>query len=422
MPQAWDVTDPNTGRTITLRQDHQPTIDEIRAAFAQPGMGPATESPVAPSDTPSGAAAVLSRIQDEFDQKHTAMDQSAPTIAALAAAPFTAGMSIPAAAATTGGAAGLTSLVRDWLSSDETTLPASLWNASKEAVVQAALQAGGEILAKAAPGAKRLARNLWVRVAKPSEAVAKRTQTALAGGSLPAAKQEIAETALSMGRGTLRSGNARAMHASLDDLDAQLSAVIAGSTKTVPRAALENAVLDFYAQAKYANNLDKMAAAERVFDGLSGLPADIPIQQAQAIKQEVYATTPYVAGSMDAAMRKATKVKGRALRQEIAAAEPAVTPINAALTRQIPATSAIDAAINRAGNANPVRLSGTLATMSPRAMATGAVAAVNSPMGGSFVAQQLYRAAPFLAAAGLIAPQFVRVLQTLAEAEEPPPQ
>lgn len=96
------------------------------------------------------------------------------------------------------------------------------------------------------------------------------------------------------------------------------------------------------------------------------------------------------------------------MRTAIAREEPAIAPLNALLSRQIPAAKALDKAVSRTSNHDPVRLTSTLAGVVTNP-ATVAAALINHPKIGSFTAQQLYNAAKRLPAGARTAGNIIRI-------------
>jgi hypothetical protein len=272
-------------------------------------------------------------------------------------------------------------------------------NALKSGLGGALTQGVGQGIAAVSPVLAKAGRSLWNRAAKVTEPIAKSTQTMRAGGTLMDAKNEIADTVLSQGRGTLTKGNLDALKASLDDMDDAIDSVISGSTKMVSRQELRNAL-----QAKSASvgtgSLAQEAqqnALEKAFELLKNKPPKMTVQDAQKFKRSIYQAyeKTFAAGASDQAIAMADKTTAKALRGAIAREEPAVAEINAQMSKQIPAVKAVEKAISRGGNRDFIGLSQMLAGVVTNPL-TVAGALVNHPTIGSFTAQQLYRAAQML--------------------------
>lgn len=368
-----------------------------------------------------------------------------PAVGGTLAALATGGASLPitAGAAALGGAAGQLAKDSQW------DMPAS------ERAKNAALSAGGQAIAvgavpkalqAAAAGVRsvggalqRGGRNLWTRVAKIGDAPAKATNTARQGGSLKAAKDEIADTVLGRGLGTLREGNADALKAAADDTEAALSSAISNSTATVDprkavlagmrqaarekrgfgtgqqyqaarnvveeaRQALTHPTKRTIVEAKYPNavrpstivDTNDANAVPREFSPLqwrreAGPRAwnRVPVQKAQADKVATYQNMSYGADASSTAANRVRKEMARNYKDQIAAAEPAAAAANAELSKLYPAGEAYNNAMKRIVNRDPVQFS-QMAFGIGRDPITGLGAIMNTPTAGSFAAQRLY--------------------------------
>jgi hypothetical protein len=336
------------------------------------------------------------KLINDWEAGQQRMNDNAPMIGAAAAAAMTGGAAIPAIlAAGAGGAVGQLGKDSQW------SMPVSqrVENALKSGLGGALTQGVGQGIAAVSPVLAKAGRSLWNRAAKVTEPIAKSTQTMRAGGTLMDAKNEIADTVLSQGRGTLTKGNLDALKASLDDMDDAIDSVISGSTKMVSRQELRNAL-----QAKSASvgtgSLAQEAqqnALEKAFELLKNKPPKMTVQDAQKFKRSIYQAyeKTFAAGASDQAIAMADKTTAKALRGAIAREEPAVAEINAQMSKQIPAVKAVEKAISRGGNRDFIGLSQMLAGVVTNPL-TVAGALVNHPTIGSFTAQQLYRAAQML--------------------------
>lgn len=339
-----------------------------------------------------------------------------PMAGAVAGTVLTGGAGLPAVLAAAGGA-GVGQAVKD----TQWSMPVSqrVTNVAKSAGGAAITQGIGEALAAVAPHVAQGAKNLWLRGAKVPAGVAKTTETARLGGSIPAAEQEIAETVLEQGTGTLGRANLDKMRESLQAMDDKIDEIIASSNAFINRNDIVNA-LKFKQGAIGHGTLaqkQEQQALDAAISELRKLPPRIPIQQAQKVKRTIYQTRNYVADSKDAAAAMADKTTGRALRRDIALAEPDVMPINDQMTRQIPATKAMEAAATRMQHANLSNLSTMLAGMVTNPF-TVASALLNHPKVASFSAQRIYNVAKMLPAANRTVPNILRALQLLGKDDE----
>ncbi len=332
----------------------------------------------------------------------------APTIAAL----MTGGLSIPAQAAIQGGVGVGSRLAIGQGVKD------SLIGGAEDAAVPAVLGAAGEAAKFGATYVQKQAVNLWLRAAKISDSLAKDTQVARATGDVAAGKESIARTVLNEGLGWIRKGNADAMRAGLDALDDELKSAVASSSATIPRASIAQA-LTAESTRIGQGTLEKAAQQKALAEAgaeLLKLPADIPVQEAQAIKQSIYKARNYAMGAADSAASAADKTMGRAYRAEIASAVPEVVPINDALSRGIPATKAMQAAVSKGQSRNPLSLGQIVGTAAHSPMAAAA-ATLNVPSVGSFTAQRVYDAAQAL---GVDHPVAMALINALFKASTSP--
>ncbi len=341
-----------------------------------------------------------------------------PLVGAAIGAGLTGGAGIPAIIASgVGGGAG--QAIKDLQYTG--SMKDRAMNVAKSAIGAAATQGVGEAAAYLAPTVARAARNLWNRSAKITEPIAKTTQAMRAGGTLTDAKNEIAETVLSQGAGTLRKGNLDALKSTLDGLDDQLDTVIAGSQAFVKRQELRDALIARsrdIGQGTIAQEVQQQALGE-AFDLLNKKPARMTIQEAQKTKREIYSawSKTFAADAAEGARAMADKTTARTLRGAIEREAPESATINAAMSKQIPAVKAVEKAVSRTGNRDALGLSQMLAGVSPNPV-TLAGALLNHPLIGSFTAQQLHKAAKALGTAERTAPNIIRVAKALFGGEE----
>jgi hypothetical protein len=288
---------------------------------------------------------------------------------------------------------------------------------------QASFQGAGILASKAAPVIKQGARNWWNRAIKVPDSVAKKTQTMRSGGSLDQGKDEVAETLMSRNRGTARRGTVEKLRDSLDAFDTEVNTIITQSKGMVSRGDIAGSIW-----AHMADFTDDTAAGliqkKALYDSLRMLnnkPPMMTVQQAQKAKREIYDfyRKSFPAGAAESATAMAEKVKGSALRNQIARAEPAVEGVNAEMSKLIPATSAMEKAVSRLANHNASSLTGTIALASNRPAAFAA-ALINNPLFASFTAQQIYRMANLLPASQLTAANMLRGLQMMTGASAVP--
>lgn len=379
---------------------------------------PEPQAPAAPASRqyPAGHKGADSGIDP--DVAIGRVRQIAPAAASIGAAYATGGMSIPIQMAAAGAAGAAGQAFQD--APEDMPLRDRFSNMAVEGLKQAAIQGPVALAPEVVPPLQRWARSLWNRSAKVTEQVAKKTQTMRAGGSPDAGKDEIAETVLSLGTGTLRRGNVDKMRTALNALDDQIDAIIVNSNKLVSRrdiaAAIRAHMADFTKDtAPGVLQRDALAAASRL---LNRRAPWMTVQEAQKAKREIYDfyQKSYPAGSSETAAAMAEKTKGRALREAIASVEPDVVTPNAQMSKLIPATAAMENAVSRTGNHNLVGLSQMLAGAVPNP-ATIAAALLNNPKVNSFGAQVLYNAAMRLPSRARTAANIIRMASLGASGE-----
>lgn len=303
-----------------------------------------------------------------------------------------------------------------------------LENVTKAGLGALATEAGGQLAAKAftntmrwaGPKLTSAARSLWLKMAKVPENVAGDTMAAKAAGSLgmPAGREEIAETILSQNRGTITADNLQALKGHLTDLDKELDAKIAASTKSVRTQDLinvfENRIKSIGNPTSRADE-DLVGALNDAVKRLKREPPTMSVQRAQQKKQAIYDYWDYNAKAKEPVKATVDKQLGRELRQNIVKQEPIAGPINSEMSRQIPAVRAMEKAVGRAQNADPVKAAQmiALAVTNPKTLA-GAL--ITIPGVGSFTAQTIYNVGKALPTTGKNPANIIRLVKGLYEA------
>ena len=335
-----------------------------------------------------------------------------PYLAGGAAALMTGGTSLPIQALAAAGAGAAGQAVKDLQQDMEPTERAA--NILLTVLREGATFRAGGLVVKAAPVLKGAARAWWQGAAKIQKPTAKSTQAMRMGGDLQAGKDEIAETVLSQGVGTIRRGHVQAMRDTLHTLDDELDEIVKSSNKFVKRQDLQNALL------RQINNIGSgtqaqqhmQNALQKSFDLLEKEPLQMTVAKAQHMKREIYKfyQASFPAGAAESASAMADKTTGRALRGAITAAEPATAALNAEMSRLIPATKAMEEAVARISNHNLIGITGSIAAGTGSKLAFAA-ALINHPQFASFGAQRLYQAAKFLPDNSLTVANVLRVLE-----------
>lgn len=319
---------------------------------------------------------------------------AAPAIGSIAAGIASGGASIPVQMLAVGAGAAAGQGIKD----APEQMPASdrFSNMALSGLENALLQGAASGVGALAPRLAQGARNLWNRGAKITEPIAKSTQTMRAGGSLKAAKDEIAETVLSQGAGTIKQGNAEALQSTISEIDDAIDAIVSNSKGMVRRQELRDALVaraQSIPKGSQASDVEREALA-RTFERLNQLPPRMTVAKAQEFKRYIYRQyeKTFVADATSGANAAADKTAAKAARAAIRREEPEVAAMDDRLSKLIPAAKAMDKAVSRASNHNPVSLTQTLAGVVTNP-GTVAAALINMPKVSSFTAQQLYNAA-----------------------------
>lgn len=200
-------------------------------------------------------------------------------------------------------------------------------------------------------------------------------------------------------------GGVRGMQSKIDALDDVVSKAIRNSTASIDRnvvaAKLQPLIDDLY----LANQQGSIPAVEKAYQNFMTNPMwgrDIPVQLAQEIKRAIQKSVgdrgyKIASSVLDDAALSADKTLATGLREQIAAAVPAVEKPNARMSRLINARKLTEHRVGVAGNKDPLALA--LLTQDPKAGA--AFLANRSELLKSMLARMLYRGgAPAGVAAG----------------------
>lgn len=180
--------------------------------------------------------------------------------------------------------------------------------------------------------------------------------------------QTAADTLLKYGINATK-GGAEKLQGMIDNIDSQIEQVIASSNKSVDK----NLVLNRLNQERQrlmnqASPLEDLAAADTVEAGFRNhplLPTDqIPIQLAQDLKRGTYQQLRKKYGQVGSASDQSQKAVARGLKEEIALAEPAVSPLNAEQQKLIDTLKVTERRAGMDQNKNPLGLSGFAQTPS----------------------------------------------------------
>jgi hypothetical protein len=222
-----------------------------------------------------------------------------------------------------------------------------------------------------------LARRMYQGALKPTKAVVSRT---------PGGEQALADIGLREGLNVSRGGVGKAT-AAIEGLDDQVAQALAGSNKTVSRHAVSKRLNDTYGQFKDQVNPEADLNAIRnvggVFKRTMPSSGQIPVQQAQRVKQGTYRAQAKKYGQQGGAEVEAEKALARGLKEEISNAVPAVAPLNRRSSELIQVRKALEDATRRSGNRDTIGLTDVIAGgTNPKLLAaTLAMRAVPQSMG-----------------------------------------
>lgn len=148
-------------------------------------------------------------------------------------------------------------------------------------------------------------------------------------------KRAIA-TALETKSGGMSGLNMESITGRGGELNQQVEALLANHAGSLPTASMPGNASNVLSKARYENRVDDVASGNnmlaRFMSGDAMQNPDIPLSQAQAIKQGIYRTVGdagYGAGLKPAGERDALKGLAAGLRRDIETQAPAVAPLNA---------------------------------------------------------------------------------------------
>jgi len=205
---------------------------------------------------------------------------------------------------------------------------------------------------------------------------------------------------LESGHGPLTPTHTIAMKQGIKDLNDQLNQVVANNwSQTFPRKNIEDALQQEMRNVGVGTvpQEARQGALRNAMDALQKLPDDVPVPQAQQMKDMIY-NAAYGPGLGESAASAAGKAEGSALRGNIEQVVPRVIPLNAKMSELIPASEVHEAATFRAGKRDPINATKLIAAAVRNPLTIGA-ALINDPTMGSYAAQQLFNRAPQIAGA-----------------------
>ncbi len=147
----------------------------------------------------------------------------------------------------------------------------------------------------------------------------------------------------------------------IGDINNQVKSEIAGSTATIDKQAVINALSGtrdrFTNQVNPVGDLDAISAVENGFLNHPAIPNQtFPVQQAQDLKQGTYSVLSKKYGQLGSAETEAQKALARGLKEQISSAVPEVANLNAQESKLIDALSVTERRALMDMNKNPMGL------------------------------------------------------------------
>lgn len=321
---TYKVTDPTTGKIVTLTGDSPPTEAELTQIFQQVTRRPAETGPAMPTSPPGGDALIQNLKNVAMAPVHLAQGvghliaaHPAATGALALSVPMglaTGGLSIPAAMGAVGlagaGGAGAGLAASQVATRDTAPAPTVAGNVQTMAE-QGALAAGGEGLARGASAALQAmprvsraagnfqtvmnaAKDVPVDIEAPGKAALATMQLADRGGTMPRAVNKFIQYVTDPKRGDFTYAEARDFASNISRLSAsdyqKLTPVMARSVADL-RVALNQSVADAAQQAgkgaEYRAAMTEYAQAMRVRDAIdaavAGAKRGLPYASATAV-------------------------------------------------------------------------------------------------------------------------------------------
>jgi hypothetical protein len=358
--QTYEVV-MHDGRKFRVVADHAPTEEEILAHLpateaAAPKLMASHEAPVDKAGLLDTALGVVGRSVGipgvggggpvgEAAAQFTGNPKNAPAIAAMAAAPATAGMSLPAAAAVTGVAGGGGSIAKNaaeyFLGKGPSSLGEAATDVAKDAAIQGGSQLAGGLIAK---GLEAAAPRVMSAVLKPGTRL--RAQNEGMDIPLEAVKQGA----------VISKGGLAAQSDKVRGLNQQVKNAIAASNATVKPSEVYAPVADLLRERQALGPVaagDANKIQEALVD-LVGADAPMPISQTQGIKKYAAERVKFgTEGASPVAKDILQRVRVGA-KQAVANAEPAVDELNQQLAPAIAVRKALAQRLGTAQNTNVV--------------------------------------------------------------------
>lgn len=298
--------------------------------------------------------------------------------------------------------------VTDVLSSLPAPIAAGAGMATNMAVQSIPALVGGAIGKTFQPAANAIANRLMTSAVKPSItsmegtvygktavdaaknptlAALTPTETTVIKGS-PA--QQAIDTMLKEGI-TVSPGGMSKLNTKIMDLNKQITDIISTSGKTVDKADVASRIQDVIGRIERTNPTpqDAIKDVERVYTQFmqNGIvPRNVPVPQAQQLKQGIYQVLRDKYGTISSDTNEAMKGLARGFKETISKAHPEVNALNAQESKLLNALDVSERQVLMNAKSNPLGLS--LLTSNPLKWA--AFMADKSPMFKSLLARMLY--------------------------------
>jgi hypothetical protein len=335
-------------------ESEQQDYASLAASFG--GKPVASVDPIEPATSHSIPSEIRSlddlRRHPGFQQMKASSDermQNMPAAAAMTAAFLSGGASLPLQAIAAGGGGYL----------GARGMGQSREDAAMTGGVQGALQAVGAGAPRLLTG---LGRRMYQGALKPTKAILSRMPNASRLTDTEKAAQ-LADVGLREGINVSRRGLTKAGE-TIGGLNDEIASALQSSTATVPRQRVIRRLVDpvqrFRDQVTPLDDLRHIAQTGREFRAVTR--PDIPVQQAQRMKQGTYrALAGKFGGEVKSASAEAQKALARGLKEEIADAVPGVGALNARESQLLTLKSALEDAVRRTGNRDLVGLTDVVA-------------------------------------------------------------
>lgn len=212
--------------------------------------------------------------------------------------------------------------------------------------------------------------------------------------------QAAAETLLKEGINPT-AGGVEKLNTKIDALNNQITTALSQSGATVNKGEVASRIQDVVKRVERSNPTpnDAIRDVEKVYNEFlaNGLvPKQIPVQQAQALKQGIYKMLKDKYGTLGSDTVEAQKALARGFKETLSKEVPEIAKLNAKESELLTAVVLAQRRALMSGNANPTGL----ATLATNPQAAAAFLADRSPLFKSLFARMLYSGSKAGTAAG----------------------